>query len=126
MIGDMFLRNMRQKVLLKQRTEEAVKKLQVGRSFQSIVWNLSICSSLLGVCYMQIELNSIFQSSACLNLAVILASNTIIPFNYTPFHHKTQLRSPSVTGLQLEVLICTQWHLGNSNLLSLALKITLF
>lgn len=30
MIGDMFLRNVRQKLLLKQRTEEAVKKLQVG------------------------------------------------------------------------------------------------
>lgn len=33
MIGDMFLRNVRQKLLLKQRTEEAVKKLQVGCLF---------------------------------------------------------------------------------------------
>lgn len=42
MIGDMFLRNVRQKLLLKQRTEEAVKKLQVGiQIFLSLFSQLS-------------------------------------------------------------------------------------
>lgn len=54
-MGDMFLRNLRQKVLLKQRTEEAVKKLQVIHlcflilrtfDFSNILKMISICECI--------------------------------------------------------------------------------
>ncbi|KAI8743687.1 fragile X mental retardation syndrome-related protein 1-like isoform X2 [Biomphalaria glabrata] len=49
MIGDMFLRNMRQKVLLKQRTEEAVKKLQSTKIRSGYMEEFQVRDELMGL-----------------------------------------------------------------------------
>ncbi|CAG5128789.1 unnamed protein product [Candidula unifasciata] len=49
MIGDMFLRNMRQKVLLKQRTEEAVKKLQSTKIRSGHMEEFRVQDELMGL-----------------------------------------------------------------------------
>ncbi|RUS82513.1 hypothetical protein EGW08_009727 [Elysia chlorotica] len=49
MIGDMFLRNMRQKVLLKQRTEEAVKKLQSTKVRSGYMEEFQVRDELMGL-----------------------------------------------------------------------------
>ncbi|BFZ00616.1 hypothetical protein BsWGS_03656 [Bradybaena similaris] len=49
MIGDMFLRNMRQKVLLKQRTEEAVKKLQSSKIRSGYMEEFRVPDELMGL-----------------------------------------------------------------------------
>ncbi|CAL1538808.1 unnamed protein product [Lymnaea stagnalis] len=49
MIGDMFLRNMRQKVLLKQRTEEAAKKLQSTKIRSGYMEEFQVRDELMGL-----------------------------------------------------------------------------
>ncbi|GFN74145.1 hypothetical protein PoB_000065100 [Plakobranchus ocellatus] len=49
MIGDMFLRNMRQKVLLKQRTEEAAKKLQSTKVRSGFMEEFQVRDELMGL-----------------------------------------------------------------------------
>ncbi|ESO92850.1 hypothetical protein LOTGIDRAFT_216506 [Lottia gigantea] len=48
-LGDMFLRNLRQKILLKQRTEEAVKKLQSTKIRSGYMEEFSVSESLMGL-----------------------------------------------------------------------------
>ncbi|XP_029648133.1 fragile X mental retardation syndrome-related protein 1 isoform X2 [Octopus sinensis] len=49
LMGDMFLRNLRQKVLLKQRTEEAVKKLQSAKIRSGYMEEFSVREDLMGL-----------------------------------------------------------------------------
>ncbi|KAL8595672.1 hypothetical protein ACOMHN_025708 [Nucella lapillus] len=49
MIGDMFLRNVRQKLLLKQRTEEAVKKLQSTKIRSGYLEEFVVREDLMGL-----------------------------------------------------------------------------
>ncbi|XP_076435843.1 fragile X messenger ribonucleoprotein 1 homolog A-like isoform X2 [Babylonia areolata] len=49
MIGDMFLRNVRQKLLLKQRTEEAVKKLQSTKIRSGYMEEFAVREDLMGL-----------------------------------------------------------------------------
>ncbi|XP_025080249.1 synaptic functional regulator FMR1-like isoform X5 [Pomacea canaliculata] len=49
LIGDMFLRNVRQKLLLKQRTEEAVKKLQSTKIRSGYMEEFSVREDLMGL-----------------------------------------------------------------------------
>ncbi|KAK6195216.1 hypothetical protein SNE40_000688 [Patella caerulea] len=48
-LGDMFLRNLRQKILLKQRTEEAVKKLQSTKIRSGYMEEFSVSDTLMGL-----------------------------------------------------------------------------
>ncbi|XP_048247310.1 fragile X mental retardation syndrome-related protein 1-like isoform X1 [Haliotis rufescens] len=48
-IGDMFIRNLRQKVLLKQRTEEAVKKLQSTKIRSGFMEEFCVRDDLMGL-----------------------------------------------------------------------------
>ena len=57
MIGDMFLRNVRQKLLLKQRTEEAVKKLQVVYLFWKPNFVLFFTVLCTDIYYMMMNVN---------------------------------------------------------------------